>query len=229
MKITILTLFDNVYTNYLNSSIIKNALDNKLVEIEIINFRKYSKDKHLKVDDYQYGGGAGMVLMLQPIVDAIKEVRTNNSLVCLTSPTGKTLNQEMLIDLAKQEHIILIAGHYEGFDSRIENFIDCEISIGDYILTGGELPTLVILDGIVRLLPNVINNTSLVNESFNDNLLDHPIYTKPIDFNGYKVPDILLSGNHKAIDNYRLEERIKITKKKRPDLYNKYISSNRKD
>lgn len=225
MKITILTLFDNVYNDYLNSSIIKNAIENRLVDIEIINFRKFSKDKHLKVDDYQYGGGPGMVLMLQPIVDAINHVKNDQSHICLLTPSGKTLNQQMLIDLSKKEHIILIAGHYEGFDSRIEHFIHNEVSIGDYVLTGGELPSLVILDGIVRLLPNVINEDSLHSESFNNNLLDYPIYTKPIDYQGLKVPDILLSGNHQEIEKYRKQEQLRITNNKRPDLYNKYMNT----
>lgn len=223
MKITILTLFKEIYPSFLNSSIIKKAIEKKLVEIEIIDFREYSTDKHKKVDDYQFGGGPGMVLTLQPIVDAIRKHNTNNDAkVILTTPSGRMFNQKKAIELSKQKHLILIAGHYEGFDARIENFVDDEISIGDYVLTGGELPSLIMLDAIVRLIPGVINNESLINESFNNYLLDYPAYTKPMDFEGYKVPNVLLSGNHQLIEEFRINEQIKITKQKRPDLYKKY-------
>ncbi len=229
MKITILTLFDKVYHEYLNASIIKNAIDKKIVEVELVDFRQFSKSKNKKVDDYQYGGGPGMVLMLQPIVDALKKYKKTNSHVLLTSPSGKVLNQTILEELAKLEHIILIAGHYEGFDSRIENYIDDSISIGDYVLTGGELPTMVLLDGIIRLLPSSINKDSLIDESFSNNLLDYPIYTKPVEFDGYKVPEILLSGDHKKIAEFRKSKQMEITKSRRPDLYKKFLESTRKD
>lgn len=224
MKITILTLFDNICLEFINSSIIKKAIENQKIEIEVINFRNYSKAKNKQVDDYQYGGGPGMVLQLEPIVAAINDVKTSNTKTILTSPSGIKFDQAKAIEWAnKKNDLILIAGHYEGFDARIKNFIDEEVSIGDYVLTGGELPVLVILDAIVRLLPGVINEESLTSESFNDYLLDYPVYTKPVDFNGYKVPEVLLSGNHQKISEYRLEQRISLTKINRPDLYQKFL------
>ncbi|MGL4948471.1 MAG: tRNA (guanosine(37)-N1)-methyltransferase TrmD [Mycoplasma sp.] len=229
MKITILTLFDDVYNSFINSSIIKKAVDQKYVEIEVINFRDYSNDKHKRVDDYQCGGGPGMVIGLQSITEAIKNHRTSNSHVLLTSPSGKLLKQDMLEQLKTKEHLILIAGHYEGFDARIENYIDDSVSIGDYVLTGGELPTLVMMDAIIRLIPGVINKDSLIDESFNNNLLDYPVYTKPISFEGFDVPEVLLSGNHKEINKFRLESQIELTKKKRPDLYETYLKKGQKN
>lgn len=225
MKITILTLFDEFVRSYINTSIIKNAIKHNDVKIEVINFREFSKENNKSVDDYQYGGGPGMVLMLQPIVDAINSIKDKNSYKILLNPKGKILSNESINALLKQEHIILIAGHYEGVDERIQNFIDDNISIGDYVLTGGELPALVLLDTIVRKLPGVINQESLICESFNNNLLDYPVYTKPRIYNDYKVPEILLSGDHKKIDEYRKQQQIEITLKNRPDLYKKYLKS----
>lgn len=225
MKITILTLFKDVFNEYLNSSIIKRAISKKIVEIEIIDFREYSKSKNKQVDDYQYGGGAGMVLMLEPIVEALRVNKLLNTKKIIMTPRGKTLNQQMVQELKTNEHITLICGHYEGFDERITNYIDEEISIGDYILTGGELPALVVIDAITRLLDNAINNESLKIESFDNNLLDYPVYTKPFDYEGYKVPQILLSGDHKKIQEYRHNEQIKTTKKYRNDLYQKYLKN----
>lgn len=229
MKITILTLFENSCRSFIESSIIKRAIEKKLVEIEIVDFREHSLDKHKKVDDYQFGGGPGMVLSIQPIANCIKKIKQTNSKVILTTPSGKLFNQSMAKELSKQDHIILIAGHYEGFDARIENYIDDSISIGDYVLTGGELPTLVILDAIVRLIPNVINSESLLSESFENNLLDYPVYTKPHEYDGYKVPEVLLSGNHKLIEEYRLNSQIELTKKNRPDIYKKYLKERKQN
>mgnify|MGYP004530901111 CR=1 FL=1 len=218
MKIDILTIFPEMFKGFLSESIIKRAIENKKVEINIINFRDFSTDPHHNVDDTPYGGGAGMVLMPQPIFDAVESVRTKESKVILLTPTGKTYNQQKAVELKKEKHLIFICGHYEGFDDRIRTIADEEISIGDFILTGGELPAMMISDSVIRLLEGVITKESLEEESFNNNLLDYPTYTKPRDFRGLKVPDVLLSGNHEEIKKYRREEQIRLTKEKRKDL-----------
>lgn len=223
-KISFLTLFPDSFEWLKQYSIIKNALEKRYVEIEIINFRDWSKDKHKKVDDYQFGGGPGMVIGLQAICDCLKEVRTPNCLVYLLSPSGITYNQNIAKQiLSKTDHLILICGHYEGFDYRIHNYIDGEISIGDFVVSGGEIPSMVIADSLIRLIPNVISADSLVNESFENYLLDYPVYTKPQDYDGHLVPDVLLNGNHQLIADYRYKEQLKLTKQKRKDLYLKYI------
>ena len=221
MKIDILTLFPNMFEGFLNESIIKRAIDNKNVEINIHNIRDYSNDKHKKVDDYAFGGGCGMVLMPQPIFDAIDEIKTNNSKVILLTPQGYRYNQKMAYDLSKEKHLILICGHYEGFDERIRSLADIEISIGDYVLTGGEIPCMAITDSVVRLLDGVIKEESHKLDSFNNNLLDYPVYTKPVEYRGMKVPDVLLSGHHANIEKWRKEEQIKRTQERRPDLLEK--------
>lgn len=213
MKIDILTLFPSMFDGFLNESIIKRAINNNKVIINIHNIRDYSKQKNNKVDDYPFGGGAGMVLMCQPIFDAVNSLKESDTKVILTVPDGKILNQELSADLSKFKHLIIICGHYEGFDERIRTIVDYEISIGKYILTGGELPSMVITDSVVRLLDGVINKESLQNESFNNNLMDYPNYTYPVDYNGLKVPDVLLSGHHKNINEYRYNEQIKKTNK----------------
>jgi tRNA (guanine37-N1)-methyltransferase len=218
MNITILTLFPNLFNEFLSTSIVKNIISKKIVNIKIVNFRDYSTQKNKQVDDYQYGGGGGMVLMLQPIVDAIKAHKTHNTRVILLCPQGKPFKQNKAVSLSKEKDIILICGHYEGFDERILNYVDEVISIGDYILTGGEIPAMVVTEAIIRLLDQAISKKSLESESFDDNLLDYPIYTKPLNFEGHKVPNVLLSGNHKKIADYRKKEQIKKTKKLRPDL-----------
>jgi tRNA (guanine37-N1)-methyltransferase len=218
MNITILTLFPNLFNDFLSNSIVKNIISKKIVNFKIVNFRDYSTQKNKQVDDYQYGGGGGMVLMLQPIVDAIKAQRTKNTRVILLCPQGKPFKQNKAVSLSKEKDIILICGHYEGFDERILNYVDEVISIGDYILTGGEIPAMVVTEAIIRLLDQAISKKSLESESFDNNLLDYPIYTKPLNFDGHKVPDVLVSGNHKKIAAYRKEEQIKKTKKLRPDL-----------
>ncbi len=227
MKITVLTLFKNVFDDYLQSSIIKRAIEKQKVEIKIVDFRAYSTLSNKQVDDYQYGGGAGMVLMLEPIVKAIRD-NGNDAYKILLTPSGKTLQQDFVKELSTtHKHIMLICGHYEGFDERIKNYVDACVSIGDYVLTGGELPALVIIDSITRLIDDVINNESLTSESFNDGLLDHPVYTKPVEFEGHKVPEVLLSGNHQKIKAYRQEQRIIQTKLNRPDLYEQYKKANK--
>ncbi len=218
MKIDILTLFPNMFEKVFEDSIIKRGIDDKKIEVEIHNFRDYSKDPHHKVDDTPYGGGAGMVLTLQPLVDCIKNLKKEDTIVILLTPSGKVYNQKVAYELSKKNHLILICGHYEGFDERIKNYCDMEISIGDYILSGGEIPAMVLVDSIIRLLPGVIKEESHIKESFESNLLDYPTYTKPRVFEGYEVPEILLSGDHKKIDEYRKQERIRLTKENRPDL-----------
>ncbi len=218
MKIDILTLFPEMFTGFLETSIIKRARDNGYVEINVHNFRDYTLDKHNRVDDYPYGGGAGMVLMCEPIFRAIEAIRTDESIVIMMSPSGIVFKQEVALDLSKKKHLILLCGHYEGFDERIRTIVDMEMSIGDYVLTGGEVPAMAITDAVTRLIPGVITEESLDSESFNDGLLDYPNYTRPAVFRGMKVPDVLLSGHHKNIENYRQEERIKRTNEVRSDL-----------
>ena len=222
MKISILSLFPHMFDGFLNESIIKRAIENKKVEIEIIDFREYSLDPHNKVDDTPYGGGAGMVLTCQPIFDCIDKIKTKDSKVIIMSPSGVQYKQSIAYDLSKEKHLIIICGHYEGFDERILSLADMELSIGDYVLTGGEVPSMVITDSIVRLIPGVINEESHINDSFNEEyLLDYPTYTKPSDFRGMKVPDVLLSGDHKKIDEWRHQAAVKKTQDRRPDLLNK--------
>ena len=223
IRIDILTLFPSMFDGFLNESIINRAIKRNLVQINVINFRDYTLDTHGKVDDTPYGGGAGMVLTPQPIFDAVEDLKTENTKVILLTPDGKTYNQEMAYSYSKEEHIILICGHYEGFDERIRTLADSEISIGDYVLTGGEIPSMVITDSITRLIDGVIEKESHEYDSFNNNLLDYPTYTKPRDFRGMKVRDVLTSGNHKEIEKYRLEQQIKRTKERRPDLLKEVI------
>lgn len=228
MKISILTLFPEVMTPYLETSILKRAKLKGAVEIEVKQIRDFTKDKYGRVDTPPIGGGAGLIEKIQPIVDAVRSVKTSDSHVIFFSPRGKTFTQQMAKDLAKKNHLILISGHYEGVDERLKNYIDEEISIGDYVLTGGELPCLVVTDAVTRLLPGVINEESLKEESFNEPLLEYPQYTEPYDFEGHTVPDILYCGNHEAIAKYRRREALKITKEYRPDLFNK-IKLTKKD
>ncbi len=218
MTIDILTLFPQMFDGFLNTSIIKRAIEDKKVKINIHNIRDYSPYKNKQVDDYPYGGGAGMILMCEPIFNAIESIKTKESYVIMLTPSGKTFNQKKAKELINHKHIILLCGHYEGFDERIKTIIDLELSVGDFILTGGEIPSMLITDCITRLIPGVINNQSLEDESFNNNLLDYPNYTRPYEFRKMKVPDVLISGHHENIKKYRHEEQLKITKEKRPDL-----------
>jgi tRNA (guanine37-N1)-methyltransferase len=227
MKIDILSLFPNLFEGAFTESIIKRCVEKGIVEINIHNFRDYTKDPHGNVDDTPFGGGAGMVLTCQPIFDCVNSIKTPESKVILMTPRGKTYNQKMAVDLSHEKHLIIICGHYEGFDERIRSICDMEISIGDYVLTGGEIPSMILVDSITRLLDGAITSDSLSSESFTDNLLDYPTYTKPRVYNNMEVPEVLLSGDHKKIDEYRLNERIRITKENRPDLWEKYNEDNR--
>lgn len=211
-------MFDGVF----EESILKRAITSGKVEINFYNFRDDSKDPHHKVDDTPYGGGAGMVLMAQPIFDCVEKLRTEQSKVILLTPSGIVYKQKVAYDLSKEKHLILICGHYEGFDERIRTLADMEVSIGDYVLTGGEIPAMVLVDSITRLLPGVINERSHIEDSFNENyLLDYPTYTKPRNFKGMEVPEVLISGDHKKIEEFRYQESVKRTKERRPDLWNK--------
>jgi tRNA (guanine37-N1)-methyltransferase len=221
MKIDILTLFPSMFDGFLHESIIKRAIEKGKVEVTIHNIRDYSKDPHKKVDDYQFGGGSGMVLMPQPIFDAVEDLKKEDTFVILMSPQGVPYKQKIAHELSHKKHILIICGHYEGFDERIRSLADMEISIGDYILTGGELASMVVSDSIIRLLDEVITKESSENESFENHLLDYPVYTKPVEFRDMKVPDVLLSGHHENIRKWRLEQQISRTQERRPDLLEK--------
>lgn len=220
MRIDILSLFPEFLSTFANWSIIGRAKEQNRVQINNIDIRDFSNNKHKKVDDYPFGGGPGMVMKPEPIFDAIKSVKGPKSKVIYLSPQGKPFNQNMANDLSKEDHIILLCGHYEGIDNRIiEHYIDEEISLGDFVLTGGELPAMVLVDAIVRLLPGVLSSEeAFIDESHYDGLLEHPQYTRPRDFNGYGVPEVLLSGNHKDIEDWRKEKALETTLLKRPDL-----------
>ena len=218
MKITILSLFPNMFDGFLTESIIKRAIQSEKVTVNIINFRDYSVYNNKQVDDTPYGGGAGMVLMCDPIFRCIDEIRTPKSHIIILSPEGSIYKEQKAKELSSYDDLILICGHYEGFDERIKSLADEIISVGDFILTGGEIPAMLIADSIIRLLPGTITSESLEAESFNENLLDYPVYTKPAVYREMSVPDVLISGDHKKIDEYRMKERIRITKEKRPDL-----------
>lgn len=203
----IITIFPKVITEYLTVGVLSNAIKKGIVEVNVHDLRKWTKDNHRSVDDTPYGGGPGMIMKIEPVYDAIKELKKQNTVVALTTPKGEELNQKKLMEYSENTdlHMIILCGRYEGFDQRIhDNLVDYEFSIGEYVLSGGELPALVLVDGISRLLPGVLGNEeSLVSESFNDGTLEYPQYTKPEEFNGWKVPDVLLSGNHKEIASYR--------------------------
>ena len=221
MKIDILTLFPEMFEGVFSQSIIKRAIEEKKVEIYLHNFREYSMDSHHKVDDTPYGGGCGMVLTCQPIFDCVESIRTEETKVILLTPDGIPYKQKLAYYLSKEKHLIFICGHYEGFDERIRSICDLEISIGDYVLTGGELASMVITDSIVRLLPGVIEEGSHQNDSFSNHLLDYPTYTKPRVFRGMEVPEVLVSGDHKKIEEYRRAQSLERTINRRPDLLEK--------
>ena len=218
MKFDVLTLFPEMF-DCLNQSVIGRALEKELIDINLVNIRDFSNNKHKKVDDTPYGGGSGMVMMPDVVYRAFQSVRSEKAKVIYMSPQGKTLDQKKVEDLAKQEHLIILCGHYEGIDQRVlDKIVDEEVSIGDYVLTGGEIPAMVLIDSVSRYIKGVLNEDSIKEESFSNGLLEYPQYTRPENFEGEKVPEILLSGNHQNIDKWRKEKSLEITKKKRPDL-----------
>lgn len=232
MNYYVLTLFPEMIYNGLNHSIIKKAIENNIINIKCINIRDFSNNKHNQVDDYAYGGAAGMVMKPEPVYNSYLSIRDKvkeGTKVLYMTPQGKTFNQKMAQDLSKEEDLIILCGHYEGIDERvIEEIVTDEISIGDFILTGGELPAMILIDSISRLVPSVLGKEeSFLNESFSDNLLEYPNYTRPFIFNDKKVPEILLSGNHKKIEEWKKQQALIRTYKKRPDLLEKYNMTNK--
>lgn len=221
MNFHILTLFPEMIQGGVNHSIVKRANDNNLININCINIRNFSGNKHGKVDDYPYGGGTGLVMTPQPIYDAYRSLEVDqNTRVCYMSPKGRCFDQAFAKELAKEKELVILCGHYEGIDQRIiDTIVTDEISIGDYVLTGGELAACVIIDATTRLLPGVLKKEATTNESFENNLLEYPQYTRPPSFLGLNVPEVLLNGHHKHIDDFRLQKSIEITKKNRPDLF----------
>lgn len=219
MKIDILTIFPSMFEGPFATSMLKKAQDKNLVEISIHDLRKWSTDNHHSVDDRPYGGGVGMVLMIEPIDLALKDLKSKNTKVFLLSPQGKVFNQKLAQKISQLDHIILLAGHYEGFDERIrENLVDEELSIGDFVLTGGEIPAMIVVDAVTRLLPGVLDPEATEKESFSGPSLDFPQYTRPENYNGWRVPEILLTGHHANIESWRQKEALKKTKRVRPDL-----------
>ncbi|MFT8347879.1 tRNA (guanosine(37)-N1)-methyltransferase TrmD [Clostridium saccharoperbutylacetonicum] len=224
MKISILTLFPEMFSIF-DNSIIGRARENNIIDIDLLNIRDYTLNKHKKVDDYPYGGGAGMVMAAQPIVDTIRKAKEDNKgKVVFLGPRGKTFNQEIAKELSKEDNLIFLCGHYEGIDERVYKYIDMEISLGDFVLTGGEMAAIPVIDSILRLIPGVLGKEeSFMEESFYNGLLEYPQYTRPEEFEGDKVPDILLSGHHENIRKWRRMKSLEITKKSRPDLYKNVV------
>ncbi len=226
MIFDVLTLFPEIINSYCDVSIMKRAKENGIFEVNAVNPRDFTLDKHKKVDDTPYGGGAGMVLAPQPYIDAYDSVsKLDNSITIMLSPQGEPLTEKLVLELVDYEQIIMLCGHYEGFDERIREIIKPrEVSIGDFVLTGGELPALCLIDAVSRKLGGTLGKIESAEEdSFSNGLLEYPQYTKPRDFRGYKVPEVLLGGNHKEINEFRFQEQLKRTKSRRPDLYKKYI------
>ena len=223
MRIKILTLFPEMFDGFLTNSIIKRAITANVVEISIINIRDYTADKYGRVDSAPVGGGAGLIMKCQPIIDCLKANTNSNSHIILLSPRGEQYSQQKAHHFAKNiEELVILCGHYEGIDERVNDYVHEQISIGDYILTGGEIASMAIADSIIRLLDGAISNESIIEESFENGLLEYPQYTEPREYNNNKIPDILYSGNHQAINKWRKKESLKLTKKYRPDLFEKY-------
>lgn len=236
MRFHILTLFKDMVTDGLNTSILGRAIEKNLIETNVVDIRDYTMDKHKKVDDYPYGGGAGMLMQAQPVYDAYQAVLADISQktdkkprVIYVTPRGTTFSQQMARELAQEEDLVILCGHYEGIDERVlEEIVTDYVSIGDYVLTGGELPAMVMVDCISRLVPGVLNNAeSSVDESFSDGLLEYPQYSRPEVWNGKKVPDVLLSGHHANIAKWRHEQALEMTKKYRPDMYEEYVEKHK--
>ncbi|MDY5983826.1 MAG: tRNA (guanosine(37)-N1)-methyltransferase TrmD [Anaeroplasma sp.] len=222
MKIKILTLFPDMFTGFIDESIIKRAIEKGVVEVSLIDIRQYSQDKHKHVDDTPCGGGAGMVMAVDVVDRCIKANTNEHSHIVMMTPQGETYNQKKALELSKLDELVLLCGHYEGFDERIRSYVDEEVSIGDFVLTGGEIAAMVISDSVIRLLDHAIRKESYMEDSFSIGLLEYPQYTRPIEYDGMRVPDVLLSGNHKNIETFRKKESLRRTYKKRPDLLNKY-------
>lgn len=224
MRITFLTLFPEMYDNFLHTSIIGRAILENKVSVDFVNIRDFALDKYKHVDDTPYGGGAGMIMKCQPVLDALESVRTEQSHVVLFAANGKQYKQSIARRYATTyDHLILLCGHYEGIDARIENHVDEVISIGDYILTGGELVSMVVADSVIRLLNGVILEDSINDESYENGLLEYPQYTKPQDYKGEKIPDVLASGNHENIRKWRKQQSLVMTREKRKDLFDAYV------
>ena len=222
MKIDILTLFPDMFTGFMNTSIISRAIDKGLVNIQLHDFREYALNKYKQVDDTPYGGGQGMVLMVQPIVDCLNDIIDEDSFIILMSPQGVTLNHGVATDLSTKKHLIIICGHYEGFDERIRDYVDMELSIGDYVLTGGELSSMVVSDAVIRLIDGAIRKDSHQDDSFADGLLEYPQYTRPQSYDGNDVPEVLTSGHHENIRKWRKYQSLSRTYHRRPDLLENY-------
>ncbi len=218
MRIKIVTLFPQMFENFKSTSVVGRAIEKGYVSIECVDFREYSLDKHHHVDDTPYGGGAGMVLRCDIIDRCLEDIKTDKSHILLMSPQGKTFNQEIANRLAKEEEIIIVCGHYEGFDERIRSYVDEEISVGDFVLTGGEIPAMAISDSVIRLLDGAIRKESFTDDSFYNGLLEYPQYTRPLEYKGEVVPEVLQNGNHEHIRKYRLKEALRKTYLRRPDL-----------
>lgn len=223
MKITVLTLFPEMYNDFLNTSIIGRAIKRGIVEVECVQIRDFATDNYRHVDDRPFGGGKGQVMKCQPVLDALNSVKTDDSYTIMMSPQGKTLTQKKARELSLKDHLIILCGHYEGIDARVNKYMDEMMSIGDYVLTGGEIASMVVMDSVIRLLKGSITEGSADDESYENGLLEYPQYTQPADYNGDKVPDILLSGYHAKIDEYRIEQSLLLTKEKRPDLFEKHV------
>lgn len=225
MRITVVTLFPEMYQDFLSTSIIGRSLKRELVRVDFVQIRDFAKDKYKHVDDSPFGGGMGQVLKCQPVLDALHSVKQENSYCVMMSPQGKTFTQEKAKQLSQKDHLILLCGHYEGFDARINSHVDEMLSIGDYILTGGEIASMVVMDSVIRLLKGSISQGSTDEESFENDLLEYPQYTQPAVYEGDAVPDVLLSGNHQKIREWRIAHSLLLTKENRPDLYAKHVLS----